>query len=215
MLHDEGEKDRYLITYADLITLLLGLFIILYASSKIDAKKYQGIAAAFGNYLGSESVVPASTESKVIPEPKDMLSSELSKLIAKSEYSHSIQMEETERGITVHILDDVLFQPGQATLTESSKNVLKQIAPVIKMFPNDIRVEGHTDNIPINTSRYPSNWHLASARAVETVYYLITYEGLDREKISSVSFGENKPRDTNSTPDGRANNRRVDLVILK
>ncbi|MEW6653809.1 MAG: flagellar motor protein MotB, partial [Bacteroidota bacterium] len=107
MLHDEGEKDRYLITYADLITLLLGLFIILYASSVIDATKYKGIAAAFGNYLGSESVVPSTPESNVIPEPKDLLSSELSKLIAKSEYSSSLQLQETERGITVHILEDV------------------------------------------------------------------------------------------------------------
>jgi chemotaxis protein MotB len=215
MLHDEGEKDRYLITYADLITLLLGLFIILYASSKIDAKKYEGIAAAFGNYLGNESFVSSSSESKVIPEPKDKLSSELSKLIAKSEYSHSIQMEETERGITVHILDDVLFQPGQAALTESSKNVLKQIAEVVKMFPNDIRIEGHSDNIPIKTARYPSNWHLAAARAVETVHYLYEIEGLDPDKLSSVSYGEYKPRDSNDTPAGRTKNRRVDLVILK
>ncbi|KAF0151675.1 MAG: chemotaxis protein MotB [Ignavibacteria bacterium] len=215
MLHDEGEKDRYLITYADLITLLLGLFIILYASSVIDATKYKGIAAAFGNYLGSESVVPSTPESKVIIEPKDVLSSELSKLIAKSEHSSSVQLEETERGITVSILDDVLFEPGQATLAESSKKILREIAQVIKLFPNDIRIEGHSDNTPINTVRFPSNWHLASARAVETAYYLIDKEGLDPDKTSSVSYGEYKPKDTNITPEGRAKNRRVDLVILK
>lgn len=215
MLHDEGEKDRYLITYADLITLLLGLFIILYASSVIDATKYKGIATAFGNFLGNESVVPSKPDSKIIAEPKDKLSSELSKLIAESDYSRSIQIEETERGITVHILEDLLFQPGQATLTENSKNVLKKIAQVIKLFPNDIRIEGHSDNTPINTARYPSNWHLASARAVETAFYLIDKEGLDPDKTSSVSYGEYKPRDTNETPEGRAKNRRVDLVILK
>lgn len=215
MLHDEGEKDRYLITYADLITLLLGLFIILYASSVMDADKYKGIAAAFGSFLGNESVVPTQPESKVVNGPKDNLSEQLSKLITESDYSRAIQLEETERGIIVHILDDVLFPPGEATLNEASKNVLKELATGLKSIPNDIRIEGHTDNTPINTVRYPSNWHLSVDRALSTAYYLINDEGLDPDKTSIVGYGEYRPRDANNTPEARAKNRRVDLVILK
>ncbi|MBI3123080.1 MAG: OmpA family protein [Ignavibacteriales bacterium] len=214
-LHEEGDKDRYLITYADLITLLLGLFIILYTISIIDVGKYKGIAAAFGNFLGNESVVPSKPEAKVVSGPKESLSDQLSKLIAESDYSKAIQMEESERGIVVHILDDVLFSSGQAMLNEASKNVLKQLANVIKSIPNDVRIEGHTDNTPISTPRYPSNWHLSVDRALSTAYYLINEEGLDPDKVSIVGYAEYRPRDPNDTPEARAKNRRVDLVILK
>lgn len=212
---ESGDKDRYLITYSDLITLLLGLFIILYAISNIDSAKYKGFVAAMGSYFGNESVVPRMPDSKVITNPKEKLSEELGKLIVENNYSNSIQLEETERGITVHILDDVLFSPGKAVINESSKLVLKGLAKVIVTIPNDIRIEGHTDNVPIFTERYPSNWHLSVDRALSTAYYLINQENISPDKVSIVGYSEYRPISPNNTPESRAKNRRVDLVILK
>lgn len=212
---ESGDRDRYLITYSDLITLLLGLFIILYAMSNIDSNKYKGFIAAMGSYFGNESVVPQMPDSKVVIKPKEKLSEELSKLIVDNNYSNSIQLEETERGITVHILDDVLFPPGRSEINESSKLVLKRLAKVIVSIPNDIRIEGHTDNVPIFTERYPSNWHLSVDRALSTAYYLINQEKISPDKVSIVGYSEYRPISPNDSPESRAKNRRVDLVILK
>ncbi|MBI5808001.1 MAG: OmpA family protein [Ignavibacteriales bacterium] len=215
---EEGnDKDRYLITYADLITLLLGLFIILYTISNIDATKYKNVAAALGSVFGKENIVKVvnSGSSKIAEGPKDKLIDQLSKLISDYNYSKSIQLEESERGITVHILDDILFAPGQASINENSKIVLNRLAAVIKSIPNDIRIEGHTDNTPINTPKYPSNWHLSVDRALNTAYYLIQNEGIDPDKVSIVGYAEYRPIAPNDTPESRTKNRRVDLVILK
>ncbi len=168
-----------------------------------------------GSYFGNESVVPRMPDSKVITNPKEKLSEELGKLIVENNYSNSIQLEETERGITVHILDDVLFSPGKAVINESSKLVLKGLAKVIVTIPNDIRIEGHTDNVPIFTERYPSNWHLSVDRALSTAYYLINQENISPDKVSIVGYSEYRPISPNNTPESRAKNRRVDLVILK
>ena len=215
---EEGnDKDRYLITYADLITLLLGLFIILYTISNIDAVKYKNVAQALGSIFGKESIknVSMDVSSNVTESPKNKLIDQLSKLIENYNYTPSIQLEENERGITIHILDDILFPPGQAVLNENSKIVLNRLASVIKSIPNDIRIEGHTDNTPINTSRYPSNWHLSVDRALNTAYYLIQNEGVDPDKVSIVGYAEYRPIAPNDTPETRTKNRRVDLVILK
>lgn len=168
-----------------------------------------------GSYFGHESVVPKMPDSKMITNPKEKLSEELSKFIVENNYSSSIQLEETERGITVRILDDILFPPGKALINESSKLVLKRLAKVLITIPNDIRIEGHTDNVPIYTERYPSNWHLSVDRALSTAYYLINTENISPDKVSIVGYSEYRPVSPNDSPELRAKNRRVDLVILK
>lgn len=168
-----------------------------------------------GSYFGNESIVPKMAESKILTRPREKVSEELSKLIVENNYSNSIQLEENERGVTIHILDDILFPPGKADMNESSKLVLKKLAKVLSTIPNDIRIEGHTDNIPIFTERYPSNWHLSVDRALSTAYYLIKQENISPDKVSIVGYSEYRPIATNDTPESRAKNRRVDLVILK
>lgn len=212
---ESGDKDRYLITYADLITLLLGLFIILYAISNIDSSKYKSVVAAFDTYFGRQAVIQTKPEQKFINTAKDRLSDELNKLIEQYNYSSSIQLEENDKGITIHILEDILFGPGNADINNVSILVLKRLAKVIKDFPNDIRIEGHTDNIPISTPRYPSNWHLSVDRALNTAYYLINNEGIPPGKVSIVGYSEYHPIASNELPTTRAKNRRVDIVILK
>lgn len=217
LFSESSEKDRYLITYADLITLLLGLFILLYTASNLDIQKYEKMLGAFSDVFGSK--VP-EIKVKDLPEPMlitpiDRLKIEMNQLISDSEFSNSIRMEENERGIVIHILENIVFTPGSAELKSTSKIVLNRIANIIKKLPNDIRVEGHTDNIPINSATFPSNWHLSVARALNTAYYLINTEGVPPERVSIVGNAEYKPIESNETAYGRALNRRVDIVILK
>ena len=212
-----GEKDRYLITYADLITLLLGLFILLYTASNLDAQKYENMVNAMDNVFGGDRQtikVFSGTKSSGASAFGD-LKTDINDLIEKHNYSSSIKLEENTRGVTIHILEDIVFPSGSAELKKSSKIVLQQLASILRKLPNDIRIEGHTDNIPINTAQFPSNWHLSVARALSTAYFLMTEEGLDPEKLSIVGYAEYKPMDSNQSIIGRASNRRVDIIIIK
>lgn len=211
---EDSGKDRYLITYADLITLLLGLFIILYAISNIDLMKYEKMMSSMGNIFGGANVINSETVgNKISVQPIDQLKNDLNTIIEKYNYQNSISVERNERGLILHILDDILFPSGSADLNESSQEVLSKLASIIKNLPNDIRVEGHTDNVPINSSRYPSNWHLSVARALNTAYYLIDSENLNPDKVAIVGYAEYQPIESNLSPFGRAKNRRVDIVI--
>lgn len=215
VFQEESDKDRYLITYADLITLLLGLFIILYAISNIDLKKYQSFVSAIGNTFGSSRPVNNPGISLKEISPLHNLKNDIESITRKYGYDKVINVEENERGVTIHILEDIMFKSGSADLNEGSLEVLGRLASILKMLPNDIRIEGHSDNIPINTASYPSNWHLSVARALNTAYHLITMEKLPADKISIVGYSEFKPLTSNESEEGRKLNRRVDLVIIK
>lgn len=200
--------------------MLLGLFIILYTISKVDAGKYEKIISAMGDVFGTHPKITEMTSANNIPVIKpfngeNILKAELSRIIDQNHYDKSIKLEENDRGIVIHILDEILFPSGSANLNAGSLVILNKIASILKKLPNDIRVEGHTDNVPIHTEAFPSNWHLSIARALNTAYYLINSEGLMPDKVSIVGYSEYKPIDSNNTPEGRANNRRVDIVILK
>ncbi|MGE5399249.1 MAG: flagellar motor protein MotB [Ignavibacteriales bacterium] len=222
LFREDGDKDRYLITYADLITLLLGLFIILYAISNVDTQKYAKLMSAMGHVFGvngkAENLLKTdggqfSIKDKIMPPGN--LKKDLQNMIDEKGFNNSIKLEENERGITIHILDEILFPSATADLNDGSKDILRRIAALIKPLKNDIRVEGHTDNIPINSSAYPSNWHLSVSRALNTAYYLIDQEGLSPDKVSIVGYSEYRPVSSNITAEGRRSNRRVDIVILK
>jgi chemotaxis protein MotB len=189
----------------------------LYAISKIDVAKYEKMIMAMGDVFGSHGkVVNMKSEgSEIIPNNGSHLKSELDELINKYHYNNSIRLEENERGVTIHILDDILFPSGSSELAGYSLTVLNRLAEILKELPNDIRIEGHTDNVPINTTAFPSNWHLSVSRALNTAYYLISNQGLNPEKVSIVGYSEYKPIATNETLEGRASNRRVDIVIIK
>lgn len=214
---EESDKDRYLITYADLITLLLGLFIILYAISKVDSGKYAKMVTAIGNTFGRSGQVldKGGKFSSNVPTAPAGLKENLNRLVKEYDYSGHITLEENERGITIHILDDILFQSGNADLSDDSRLMLSRLAIILKELPNDFRVEGHSDDVPIHSSIFPSNWHLSVARALNTAYYLVNDEHLPPEKVSIVGNSEYKPIASNETPEGRASNRRVDIVIIK
>ncbi|HED08921.1 MAG TPA: chemotaxis protein MotB [Ignavibacteria bacterium] len=217
MFGEDSDKDRYLITYADLITLLLGLFIILYSVSNIDSGKYSKMISTVGDVFGNGNKV-IKIESNILPSvnnQQDALKTKLIKLIDKYNYKNSIRLDENARGITIHILENILFTSGKANLNAGSKEVLNRLAVLLKELPNDIRIEGHTDNVPIHNSIFLSNWHLSVTRALNTAYYLINNGGLSADKISVVGFSKYRPIENNNSKAGRANNRRVDIVIIR
>lgn len=195
---------------------MLGLFIILYAISNVDASKYESMMQNIGQYFGNENF--ANPEFKVnaldLSDNKFTLKSSLQDYIDEYDFSSNIRLIENERGITISIMDNILFQSGMAELSEQSKPILTKMAQLLKTLPNDIRIEGHTDNIPISTPEFPSNWHLSIARATNTAYYLMNDLGLNQERVSVVGNSEFKPLAANDLPESRALNRRVDIVIL-
>ncbi len=218
---ESNNTERWLLTYADLITLLLGLFVILYAMSKIDSDRYTKMVSAFGGVFGkteqSELVQNIYSLNSNLPDPKvekfaliDKINGSLSDAVR----SGMVSVSENERGITIHVLEKLLFESGSDELKTSSLNVLDMIAGELKKIPNDIRVEGHTDNVPIQTMRFPSNWHLSVSRAANTAYYLIYNHNLTPEKIAVAGYSEYHSIAPNTSAESRAKNRRVDIVIV-
>lgn len=176
--------------------------------------KYQKMVSSLSTTLGGNSNIKFNstvTGMKTIPD----LSTKMQELILTSDLKDFIRVEENDRGVTIHILDDILFGSGDAMIKKSSTKILSGISTILKSIPNDIRIEGHTDNIPINNSAYQSNWHLSVARALNTAYYLINQENLPADRVSIVGYAEYRPVAENNTIMGRKLNRRVDIVIIK
>lgn len=220
--HQEHESsERWLLTYADLITLLLGLFVILYAMSKIDAGKYQELVAALGGVFGSGSSGVVQGSQGVInlpiqsgPSERQRIEANIRSALHLDSQSIPITISHNERGVTVHLMEELLFASGRAELKQASLTTLDTLAAVLRGLPHDIRVEGHTDNVPINTATFPSNWHLSVARAVRTAYYLISRDGLDPGRVAVAGYSEYRPLRPNTSAEHRARNRRVDIVIV-
>ena len=216
----------WLTTYGDMVTLLLTFFVLLYSFSTVDAQKFQSLAIALQGALG---VLPGGQTVSVVPQPISgganipreeldqirTIYEQMQSFIAHGELSGTVDLIMEERGLVVRFAERAFFDLGKADLRPDTLSVLTKIAEVLRPLPNHVRVEGHTDNLPINTPRFPSNWELSTARATSVIRYLIEEENLDPERLSAAGYGEYRPIDTNDTPEGRARNRRVDLVIMR
>jgi chemotaxis protein MotB len=216
----EGENhhlDRWLLTYADLITLLLGLFVILYTMSKVDNTKYSRVVQALGGAFGKTAVLSGSTSPMLADQllgQRQSIESKLNGALFEDMRANLVTVTQDERGVTVHLAEELLFSSGDATLKNTSLGSLDLLASVLKGLPNEIRVEGHTDNLPISTPAYPSNWHLSVARAMNTGNYLLSRHGLKPEKVTIVGYSQYRPLAPNISDSDRAKNRRVDIVIV-
>ncbi len=169
-----------------------------------------------GEYFGNEYFANPEFKSDFLDlsDNKFTLKNSLQNFIDEYNVANNIRLIENERGITISIMDNILFASGMAELSEQSKPILNKMAQLLKTLPNDIRIEGHTDNVPINTPEFPSNWHLSIARATNTAYFLMNDLGLKQERVSVVGNSEFKPLAENDRAESRALNRRVDIVIL-
>jgi chemotaxis protein MotB len=213
---------RWLLTYADMITLMLALFIILFSMSTISAAKVQRFArqvtAGFDNtwsvnqppsggangrnMMDSSSTVPA-------------IEKDLQQYVAKNDLQNQVQVRLDRRGLVITLLSDKsYYDSGSAELRPETAKILDEISKFLKKNENLIRVEGNTDNVPIATASYPTNWELSTARAVNVVRYLYEHDGISPVRLSPAGYGEFHPRMTNATPEARQQNRRVDIVLL-
>jgi chemotaxis protein MotB len=230
----KDNTERYLLTYADLMNLLLILFIILFAYSQVDTQKFQqlsqSLGAAFGNgsstYIsGSDSGnslvnFPANMPSAVIPSKLEdaqvnEAAKEANEMFESKGLGGSVDVKVQERGIVISIKDSLLFKSGSAEIEKP--NVVLQIGKELlaTMPGKHIRIEGHTDNVPINTPKFPSNWELASARATNVLKLLVYQAGIDYKLINAVTYADSVPLVPNTSDENRAKNRRVDIVILR
>ena len=231
-----NNSERWLLTYADLITLLLALFIVMFAMSSLDAKKYDALSTSLtsafhvtsgandGALDASSQVLPASGSAPILsggnPEFQELQEAmqQLRERITREngvEASKGVSMAINQRGLVISLANTSFFDLGEATLRPEAYKTLRTIAGTLAFEKRAIMVEGHTDNVPITTARFPSNWELSTLRATTVVRTLITDFKLPPKRLSAAGYGEYYPVASNATPEGRAKNRRVDIVILR
>lgn len=227
--HAEAHADeRWVISYADLVTLLLGFFILLYATADANAAKFiklsSGLAQAFnvpvregatGATLldGGSGLVQTSPSGRIdldVNRIRDIVQQES---VAAGVVGKILVTRDDDR-ITIRLSDNLVFASASADIRDDANPLLKIVADAVRGGTNEIRVEGHTDSIPVTTDRYPSNWELSSARATAVLRVLAEQLDVDSSRLSAVGYGPNKPIANNLTPDGRALNRRADIVVL-
>lgn len=208
---------RWMMPYADLLTLLLGLFLVLYAWSIMPNNPNPQSSTTHRTMAQSRSPLvrqqsPAAKQPAVTAQPTSQ-AIEI-KILAQLKNQKGIRVWQESRGTVISLDDSVLFPPAQAIVTPAAKKTLDKFAQTLKALPNPIRVEGHTDNSPIQSGVFPSNWELSTARATNVVRYLITQHRIPANRLAASGYGEFRPIAQNSTIEGKQKNRRVDIVIL-
>jgi len=245
--------ERWLVSYADFITLLFAFFVVLYSSSQVDKRKAGRLAMAIqvafqemGVFQTSSTKVPlkdddampfekvqiveninknadlkrpvnpmngfltSSAEVQSLQAAQQAIQNALSPEIQRREVTMSLHRE----GLVVSLKEMGFFDSGSAVIRPSSLDAISRLAEVLKTRPENLRIEGHTDNVPIHTARFASNWELSTARATELIQLLITKYGIPASHLSAAGYAEFHPVANNDTPEGRAQNRRLDVVIL-
>ncbi len=219
--------ERWIVSYADMVTLLWALFVVLYALSDSNPRKLlvvqQSIDRAFnvGVLDGSSGSSPIfDAGGGLAPSIGQIKADDLTKISkAVAEFSrrkgieNKIQVRQDADSITISLADNLLFDSGSADLKPGSQDVLAQVAEVLKTIPNLLSIEGHTDNVPINSPEFSSNWELSAARGVTVLRYLSEIGGLSVLRLTQSGFADTRPIAENGTPEGRALNRRADIVI--
>jgi chemotaxis protein MotB len=229
---DEGGGE-WLNTYADLVTLLLCFFVLLYSMSTIDNKKFKQVIAAF-NSMGimgqSGSINPESSAGDSmsnldiynaidVQQEQEMndIYKKVKELIDKKGLSQDVQVEQVDEGVLLRFKDKVLFDSGEAVLKSDSISTLEKLADILREHNNTILIEGHTDNVPISNSKFKDNWELSTERAISVVRYftqeLPADKRLDPKKFEIMGFGEHKPIAPNDNAQNRQKNRRIEVTI--
>lgn len=232
--------ESWLIPYADLLTLLLALFIVLFAMSSVDAVKFQMLSKAFNDVFAGgtgvfefqspmpEGQMESPDERKEDVEKNDQqaeaaqdqmelmaLQKKVDSYIDQNKLTDKLDTSLTDEGLLLTIRDNVLFESGRAEVRTTDIDVANEIGDLLVMEPpRNIIISGHTDNVPIKNARYESNWELSVMRAVEFMKIILKNERLDPRWFSAKGFGEFQPVATNETTEGKARNRRVEILIL-
>lgn len=227
--------DRWLISYADFITLLFALFVVLYAASQTNknrgdvAESIDSALNALGIFSGvsndASNGAASSNGSMNVVMGEDLLTSarvkddlehlgrELQQTLSKEVASHSVSIQMGRDGLVVSLREAGFFASGSATPEPQTLDTMRQIAATLSHTPYDLRIEGHTDNVPIHNAEFNSNWELSTARATSIARILLDLKAIPPERLSAAGYAEFHPVAGNDSPEGRAQNRRVDLVV--
>jgi len=218
---DEHDNvDRWMVSYADFVTLLFCFFTAMYAISNVDSDKLgkfvKSMRTAFNASPSNGSTFSVIEDVRIVipldTEVEAVVRNELDKMVTESK--GGIEIKRDRRGIVISIMDKFLFEGGYARLREEARPLVDAVAHAVQRFPSMVRIEGHTDNVPISNSEFPSNWELSSQRAVNVAKYFINRHKINAGRISTTGYAEFRPVASNDSHEGRARNRRVDIVIL-
>lgn len=199
----EEFRDLWIYSYGDMVTLLLTFFVLLFSFCKVDVEKFKSVA---------ESFKPTPPGTPFFFEGKESVLEQVAAQIETTELSEEVYVTIDERGVIVSFKDSALFESGSARLRPDAEDMLRRFAQMIYALPNDIAVEGHTDDQPISTSRFPSNWELSAQRAGAVARYL-EGNGVEGQRMEVIGRGPHNPRFRNDSPEKRALNRRVEVII--
>jgi chemotaxis protein MotB len=247
--HQEEEHEnleRWLVSYADFITLLFAFFVTMYSISRVDEKKLGSVVESLQRALGSTifwqenkkqdpgvfqtsekpidvAILPLSADKGQGRDDFETLAAEIKKNMEEGLNNNGGQAEADlnqlkfiidKRGLILRFSERFFFDSGDASIRPDVAPMLHIIAQSLEKIPNHIRIEGHTDSVPIRTARFPSNWELSTSRATSIVHYLLTHHRFVPTRLSAAGYGEFRPIAPNNSSDGRSQNRRVDIVIL-
>jgi chemotaxis protein MotB len=243
--HEEHADESWLIPYADILTLLLALFIVLFSSAQVDAKKLDQIRASFGAAfgVGTNSIMPEYHSAPTIiagpPEASQQMEAinpadnkqqqyvretaqllevkqALDSYIQQNNLTGDLNTMLTGDGLMLRIRDSALFPSGNAELLPEARRLAGEIAKLLLAVPQKVTIAGHTDTVPINTAEFPSNWELSSKRALNFMRFILSQQTqLDPARFNATGYGEHRPVSPNISDDGRAKNRRVEVLILR
>ena len=196
--------NRWVVSYADLVTMLLALFMVLFAVSQ-NVTKYQAKMIAEHNIKIPENIAMEDIQQQ------DSLEKMLDESLLQNE---NIKILKNPRGLVIRLNKSVLFDEGSAIIKKNASKTLDEVIDVISQVDNKVLVEGHTDSTPINTKTYPSNWELSTARATNIIGYILRTGKIAPQRLSAAGYGEYMPIADNTSIGGRLLNRRVDIIIL-
>lgn len=228
--HEEHVDEAWLLPYSDMLTLLLALFIVMFAMGQTDKAKLQQMSKQFNiifsggsSFMNNDgnSVVPmeetsegtGKSDSENEEDKMAQIEKQLNDEISKENYSDKIKVELNNDGLDIAIQDVVLFNSGEADVLQDVNPLLTKISGMLQGLDNQIKVVGHTDNIPISNSKFRSNWDLSAMRAINVMNFMVSSGGISQEKVSIQAYGDQKPKYDNSTEEGRAKNRRVEIFV--
>jgi chemotaxis protein MotB len=222
--HGGGSGGRWLVSYADFVTLMFGFFLILWASASQDPVKFQELAEAFQRAFNSGAMLGQPNSGQILGKGGRLAPNEVSSfqrvsetvgdLVAQLNLADQLGIGMRREGLVITLSSTLAFEPGAADLSPRAKDVLARLAPSLEGAPGQIRVEGHTDNVPIQTRDFPSNWELSNARAGSVTRFLSETMGIPGDKFEVAGYAEYRPLVPNDTRDNRATNRRVEIVLL-
>ena len=242
---EEEEEDEHecpqgapswVMTFADLVTLLVVFFILLFAMGSIEEEKWKQMKSSLKDALGQENIPEAGIREgldvinervldettihavdevgAMVAKEVEEIASEVEEFVFKNKLAGKVEVSSDERGAIVTLSDTVMFPPGKSRMTYTGDEIIKQVFDILKQFSYQVKIEGHTDNVPMNTQQYPSNWELSAARAAEVARKLVK-AGFNPTNLSIEAFAQYRPKVPNDSRQGRATNRRIEIVYQR